>query len=152
MASAHAMKASRRTLLCSFFIRSCPDEAQCSHQSFKNAKAWGWTKQSCQQQLRAHLKNSGLHLDLFTDEIERMIAATTIESATWEGPISRTAIAASGSVSSPDTSLLTAGARLLSTIGEPRWANRTHPTARPVDQTRAPAFLSTIYEASTTSS
>ena len=110
-----------------YYCSSCPDDAHCSHQSFKKARVWGWTRTTCQDQLRSHLTDRGLHRHLSTADIERHVATATLESGEWpcedEGPTQKKlATGASNAASSAASSakqeenMIVVGGRIVRTI------------------------------------
>ena len=47
-----------------YYIDKCPCKEDCSAQSWKKAKVWGYTKNECKKQLEHHLTISTLHKSL----------------------------------------------------------------------------------------
>jgi hypothetical protein len=50
-----------------FWVEFCPAMHECSSQSWKNAKVWGWTEAECRGELMKHLSNSSKHNLSFHD-------------------------------------------------------------------------------------
>jgi hypothetical protein len=50
-----------------FWVEFCPAMHECSSQSWKNAKVWGWTEDECRGELMKHLTNSSKHNMSFED-------------------------------------------------------------------------------------
>ena len=62
-----------------YFVRCCPLIEECSAAAFKRSKVWGWTICECQNQLRAHLGDSGNHSSQDAAAVEVIVGQAKIE-------------------------------------------------------------------------
>ena len=63
------------------YVDKCPCKDDCSSQSWKKAKVWGWTEESCKEQLKHHLGASLLHRQLQktgSDAVNQVVAETPV--------------------------------------------------------------------------
>lgn len=61
-----------------FYVQHCPLDLECSQQSWRKARVWGWTEDECRARLLHHLICSSHHAGHNEEEVEAIVETTTL--------------------------------------------------------------------------